>query len=574
MSPHRETSLLEPRASVERTGADQLPAPASHSIEVKLEPDERWWGGRVLDGSAMPYSSRRPGKFSLAPVDEGNQSQPLLISSTGRFVWNDQPFDFEITGEMLKLCVPAASWITGRIGDTLPEVFRGVSKRFFPASGTMPAPEMFSLPQYNTWIELLYDQREEKILAYARALVARGFPPGVLMIDANWQEDCGVWEFSARRFSQPKAMIEELHALGFKVMLWVCPFVSPDSETYRMLQKEGLLLREQIVEPGGRRIGPVHAAAIRWWDGISAVLDLSHPRAQAWFKGRLDHLVREYGVDGFKLDAGDTGFYVPPSGRVFLSHEPRTPEEHTMDFARIGLEYPYNEYRAGWKLAGQPLAQRLRDKDHTWAALRDLIPGILAQGLMGYAFTCPDLIGGGLAGAFEDASKFDRELVVRAAQVHALMPMMQFSVAPWRVLTPEECDICLAAANLHADYGERILTLARQSALTGEPIVRPLAWSWPHRGYEEINDQFMLGDDTMVAPVLEKGARTRSVVFPPGLWRGDDGDVVEGPATLEIAAPLARLPYFQRQRQAENAIQDPTDLSDPTDPSESMPRSP
>ncbi len=84
---------------------------------------------------------------------------------------------------------------------------------------------------------------------------------------------------------------------------------------------------------------------------------------------------------------------------------------------------------------------------------------------MGYAFTCPDMIGGGEYLSFRDASKLDEELVVRAAQVHALMPMMQFSAAPWRVLSARNLEIVRSAATLHERLGPEILVLAKQSAV-------------------------------------------------------------------------------------------------------------
>lgn len=74
----------------------------------------------------------------------------------------------------------------------------------------------------------------------------------------------------------------------------------------------------------------------------------------------------------------------------------------------------------------------------------------------------------------------------------------------------------------------------------------PLCWQWPGAGYERILDEFMLGDAILVAPVLQSGARRRSVVFPPGEWVGDDGTRVRGPVTRDIDAPLARLPFFRR----------------------------
>ena len=85
----------------------------------------------------------------------------------------------------------------------------------------IPDELLFTHPQYNTWIELMYDQNEEDILEYARAIIDNGYPPGVLMIDDNWQENYGIWKFSPRRFKDPKGMMDELHAMGFKVMLWV-----------------------------------------------------------------------------------------------------------------------------------------------------------------------------------------------------------------------------------------------------------------------------------------------------------------------------------------------------------------
>ena len=58
----------------------------------------------------------------------------------------------------------------------------------------------------------------------------------------------------------------------------------------------------------------------------------------------------------------------------------------------------------------------------------------------------------------------------------------------------------------------------------------------------------MLGDSILVAPVLDKGQRSRAVVFPPGTWQGDDGSVVIGPREIEIQVPLSRLPWYRAVR--------------------------
>jgi alpha-glucosidase (family GH31 glycosyl hydrolase) len=101
-------------------------------------------------------------------------------------------------------------------------------------------------------------------------------------------------------------------------------------------------------------------------------------------------------------------------------------------------------------------------------------------------------------------------------------------------------------AALHSERGAEILALARESAKTGEPVVRSLEYAYPHSGYVDLDDQFLLGPDVLVAPVVQKGARKRRLVVPAGRWQGDDGSLVLGPTAVEIDAPLDRLPWYRR----------------------------
>jgi alpha-glucosidase (family GH31 glycosyl hydrolase) len=86
--------------------------------------------------------------------------------------------------------------------------------------------------------------------------------------------------------------------------------------------------------------------------------------------------------------------------------------------------------------------------------------------------------------------------------------------------------------------------LAKEASKSGEPIIKPMAMTFPDGGYETIKDQFVLGDTMIVAPVIEKGARSRSVVLPEGEWKADDGKIHKGGQTIVVEAPLKRLPYF------------------------------
>ncbi|MCA0755870.1 glycoside hydrolase family 31 protein [Paenibacillus sp. N4] len=503
-------------------------------LTIELLPGEYWWGGRASDGRRMPFGDSF---FSvdLASNLGGNQGCPLLISSKGRYIWSEEPFSFQFGQNRLKVTGGEGQLLSGEGRETLRGAYSYVSSTFFPPDPSIPEELLFTAPQYNLWIELLYEPTQEKVLQYAREVLAHGMPPGVIMIDDNWHEPYGSWTFHSGRFPDPGRMVRELHDMGFQVMLWVCPFVSPDSLTFRKLDRTGILLKD--------RNGMT--AIRKWWNGYSAVLDCTNPEAVKWIHEQLDALQRDYGIDGFKLDAGDPEYYEPDD----LSYVPATTRNgHCEAWAKVGLNYRLNEYRACWKLAGQPLVQRLKDKNSEWEGngLDTLIPDGLAQGLLGYAYICPDMIGGGQYESFS-ADRLDPELFVRYAQCSALFPMMQFSAAPWHVLDEQHLRYCVEAAGLHARFGPEILELAKHAARTGEPIVRHMAYEFPGEGMETVQDQFMLGSSLLVAPVITKGARTRTVKFPAGTWIGDDGSVATGPAVEQIDVPLGRLPWYRKK---------------------------
>jgi alpha-glucosidase len=165
---------------------------------------------------------------------------------------------------------------------------------------------------------------------------------------------------------------------------------------------------------------------------------------------------------------------------------------------------------------------------------------------MGYAYSAPDMIGGGEFSSFLNAETIDQELIVRSAQVHALMPMMQFSVAPWRILDKQHLDAVKQSVALRKEFTPLIMKFVKESAKTGNPIVRTMEYSFPNQGFEKIKDQFMLGDEVLVAPVLKKGKRERLVLLPKGEWKNHSGKIIEGPAEKMVQADLDELPYFKR----------------------------
>lgn len=504
-------------------------------MEIKFLDNEYWFGPEVAKGLEYPLSNESTVEVCTEPAPCGNQTQPLMLSTCGRYIFCQTGFTAKFDKGTLTVTSKTGEVDFSEGHENLRGAFLAASNKHFPANGMLPPEDFFTSPQFNTWIELIYDQNQKDILNYARTAVKEGFKPGVLMIDDLWSNYYGKWDFDRAKFPDPKAMMDELHALGFKVILWICPFVSMDSAEYRDLCGKGAFVRSE----GG---DPAHTW---WWNGISAVLDMTNPVDLEWFKGQCDRLVNEYGVDGFKFDAGDAHFYSENE----KMHEQILPTGQTELWAKFGLNYAYNEFRACYACGGLPLVQRLCDKGHTWGkgGLAELVPNSCMQGMLGYAFGCPDMVGGGsFADFLPGATRFDPELFLRSTSASALLPMIQFSAAPWRVLDEEQYAAVKSMMAQREEYMPEIMELVRTSATTGESAVRHMEYVFPGEGLQGVKDQFMLGDTILVAPCLEKGANTREVKLPAGTWKAEDGTVYEGGKTVNVSAPFDRVPVFRK----------------------------
>ena len=505
--------------------------------QIKPLQGEKWYGAFTAKGycntalkemSFQPYKDDEQ-KKDLSIDNRGNQAAPLLISNKGRYVWSEQPFTFEFKVGILILNSDFEKLDAIASGKTLRDAYVAAKDKFFPESGKTPNALMFKMPQYNTWIELGIRQNQKDIINYTDNVIKNGFPTGVFMVDDLWSKGYGNFEFDPTEFPDPKGMMDYIHAKGFKTMLWLTPFISPDGKSFKTLRQQDALVKTK----DGKK-----PAIIDWWDGYSACLDFTKPVAVDWLRGKLKSLQQKYGVDGFKFDAGD-----------FERYDSTTNARGTQQaelYAKLGAEFDFNEFRACWKMGNQPLAQRLQDKAYSWDDLKLIVPDMISAGLIGHPFTCPDMIGGGLDGTFVniDYAKFDQEFMIRSAQAQALMPMMQFSVAPWRVLDSVHLKICRDAALLHAKMGDYIFSLAQRAAKDGEPIVRHLEYVFPNQGFESCDDQYMLGTDYLVTPMIAKG-NSRTVKLPMGSWIDELGNKFVGGKTIKIDVPLSRLPYFK-----------------------------
>lgn len=505
-------------------------------MKIQILDGELWWGGVVDFGAQMPYDSDSDCEIA-AGNDGEDQSSPVFLSSKGRYLWSGKPFRISFKGGVIQIDDSDQVELAEGFGD-LKGAHKAFARAHFQNYGKMPNEQFFRAPQYNTWIEFMYNQNQKGILAYARSIDENGMMPGILMIDEGWSEDYGVFDFYPGRFESPKEMMAELHRLGFTVMLWVTPHISPDSNAFRELRDTDYLIRDKTGE----------FAVRKWWNGFSCVLDLSNPGACEWLKGKLEHVMDEYSVDGFKFDAGDPYMYACED-RTFVR---QLPQDHTADYSRFAAQYEFNELRAVWNMGAEPLVCRLHDKLHSWDndGLNCIIPNTIVQGLLGYYYGCPDMVGGGSYGSFlGDGFKVDEELYIRWLQACILCPMIQFSIAPWRILSKENYRIVKNLLALRQRYIPYLLETARKASREHEPIIRPLEYEFPGSGYGKEQGMYLLGDRYLVVPLLEKGKNTRMVTLPEGCWKESDGKLYLGGERTELHYSLEKVYIFERMNE-------------------------
>jgi alpha-glucosidase (family GH31 glycosyl hydrolase) len=512
------------------------------TLTVEILDNEYWYGGAVNDGYRFPIGKADGYSLNIDFNDTYNQINPVFLSSKGRYIWLDDGGEISFGGG--KIDIRASGFEIWEDGTSLRDAAKAAAARHYPSSGKMPPRILFEASQYCSWIALDYRQNQDGILSYARSIIDKGLKPGVIILDDCWQEDYGVWEFNCNRFPDPDKMVARLKEMGFSVILWLVPYVSADSSTFRQFEHTDFFIRDSD--------GKILLA--KWWNGYSAVLDLSRQKAVAWLKAQTDRLTERYGVAGFKLDGGDSQFL----GKTYA-------DGNLQNYLWInGVDEKYiREARACYKLAGTSVVQRLADKAHVWGidyvgsknfpdggfvkyGLSTVIPNMLTQGLVGYAFGCPDMVGGGLHSDFTDKERLDSELLIRSCQACSLMPMIQFSYDVWNVERDGVSALCLAALKVRERLIDCITGLAKNAAASGEPVVRYMEYEFPGQNMERITSQFMLGSDYLVAPVTEKGVVRKKVYFPKGRWRDiSDGRIyTEGAA--EIEADISVLPVFQK----------------------------
>lgn len=426
-------------------------------------------------------------------------------------------------------------------------MYLGAAGRFWRKPFDIPDRRAFRFPIWSTWSQFKKGINQTKVINFAKTINEKGFKNSHLVIDDGWATNQGDFQFDLEKFPDPVGMVSILkQKLGFRVTLWVHHFASPFTSAVWRRDSKGnrmCMTLPHIDFP----------AFVSWWNGIGAVLDLTNPEAVAWLKNTLERLIKEFQIDSFKFDAGEAGWITSWCRSM---HPLDNRNDYTKAFIDIAYESDtklrLQEIRVGASTQHFPLFVRLLDKDSLWDyynGLRSVIPHMLLFGVIGYPFLLPDMIGGNAYNYFtiQFTSWAERELYIRWLELGALMPAMQFSVVPW-LYDDEVVRIAHKMCALHERYADKIIALAEEATRTGAPIIRPLWWIAP-RDEEALqtDTEFLVGDDLLVAPVVEQGARVRDIYLPAGKWKDElkGGSVLEGGRWYRgYSVPLDELAYF------------------------------
>ncbi|XP_073807533.1 myogenesis-regulating glycosidase isoform X2 [Danio rerio] len=421
------------------------------------------------------------------------------------------------------------------VGPDVTSLHKYMVRRYFNKPNKVPSEAVFKQPIWSTGA--LEEVNQESVLKYAADIQKHGFNCSQLELYDRYPSGYGEFELDPIKFPNASLMFQKLREAGFKVTLWTHPFVNYNSVNFGVGVERGLFVRV----PGSQL-----PALVSWWNGIAGILDFTNPEARDWYTLNLCNLKNKYGVESFKFDAGETS-YLPQQFSTFVPlHDPST---FTRRYTEMAI--PFNdrgELRSGYQSQNISCFFTVVDRDSVWGytlGLKSIIPTVLSVSILGYQFILPDVIGGN---AYSNLTvPPDRELYIRWLELSAFMPAMQFSLPPWH-FDDEVVNIAKKFTTLHQSLvAPRVLELAGEVLYTGDPIIRPLWWiATDDEAAYKIDSQFLIGDDLLVAPVLEPGKQERDIYLPAGRWRSYKGEYFDkGPMHLtDYPVDLDELAYF------------------------------
>lgn len=404
---------------------------------------------------------------------------------------------------------------------------------------------------------------QDQALEVARKFRELEIPCDVIYQDIGWTQYLQDFTWREDHYSNPRAMLDTLHGLGFHMVVSQDPVISQKNAVqWRQADSLGLLAKD--VRTGRSYDMP-------WpWGGRCGVVDFTNPAAAQWW-GDWQQRPLDDGVDGFWTDMGEPAWSnEEEKDRLYMQHvagphaavhnvyglywdrvvteefNRRNPDKRLFQMTRAAFA-GMQRYTFSWT-GDSGDARRMTD---SWEQFAYQIPMMLSAGLGGIPFITGDITG--YCGSIEDYVDA-AELYVRWMQFGLFTPLSRAhhegdtAVEPW-MFPPFAMEAAKKAIELKYTLFPYIYTCAREAYDTGLPLMRAMFLEFPDdRECRRTDMQFLFGPSLLVAPVVEKGARSREVYLPKGRWYDwADGTVYEGGHYVTVPAPLDKTPVLVKE---------------------------
>lgn len=371
---------------------------------------------------------------------------------------------------------------------------------------------------------------EETLRNYTEDVIGLGFlKQGHVLINEFWQKNVGDFKLDAERFPTLELSIDMMHRRGFRVVFSIQPFISTESFNFAEAVKKQLLIFQRYSNdriPALTKYKTVNSAGM---------IDPTNNETIPWLLEKLKETAGKYKVDSFYLDVGiayDMPQYYQSEQELLNPDEYKTVLVGNLQksVSLLGVNSAVVRPKA-------PIFVSLPPFESSWDGLRQVIPTILSFGTLGYPFIIPGAVGGDYIGPGSNISVNgsellpDRELYLRWLQLSSFLPVIRFRHLPSTYGDSSVLEMVKISTSLrHNKVTPLLKKYARIALDTGFPIIRPL-WMMDSDdpSCHAVADEFSIGDDLIVAPVLYSGARHREVYLPAGVWKdGIDGSYRKG----------------------------------------------
>jgi len=592
---YTERFVEEPNDRDIRGGYHHFPTGHARGLRwltARLKPAEALFGlGEhfgALDRRGQAFASWTVDAFGVRS-DRAYKNVPLILSSEGYAVFFDMtaPIYYDLGQASVAAWQATARADHLRAYLILGDGIAPMIQAYHRLTGAPTVPPDWS---FGFWISRWGYRNRDEVMQVARRMREERVPCDVIHVDPYWMRyhegHHGDLEWDESAFPDPKGMIEELKALGFRLSLWESPYVPLDSEMCAEGQRRGFLLKSKSISPsssegsqaqfpspsegsqaqfpspsegsqaqfpspsGGGQGGGL--ALVHGFAKPSAAIDFTNPDAVEWFKAKNRRLL-EMGVAVIKTDFAEDmpNDAVPHDG---------TPAEqlhnlYPLLYQRAVFEATKEVHGYGliWGRSGYAGSQRYPvhwggDPGCTFEDMAASLRGALSWILSGAAFASFDM--GGFFGIPTLTDPPSPELYVRWSQMgllfsHARAHGHTAPREPWAYGEP-----ALTIFRKYAQLRYRLLPYlygAARKAAEGVPLARPLVYDHPSdRTTWPIDDEYLLGPDLLVAPMfVPRGSR--EIYLPAGAWYDFWTDRhFAGGSWITYEAELETLPLFVR----------------------------